>query len=485
MKKLISCLLAVMMILSAVSAFAAPVEDIEKTDVLRKFLKETDLTTKDIALQVQSGEATTDLVIRVDKDNLHLVSRNNGAAVGHLQLNPTGIYVGSDSAVTLLRYATVATVLDDLIKDINEILDAAIKSIPELPEDQKPSEEEIKKAVNELAVAAEAAAAQEATDSVTLSSAAVAFANRFRPEYVLDVKDEDGTVKVSLRSEAFAAAFADAMDELMANPAMAELVDRRAATTGGKSFAKYQKEWEKYREDALAAIKTIESSDAVSEDGHWQSHFQLGEEAGEEKPMVCDSDTWIDPEGDAVETKISLGLKDEDPFMVYELAVDENSYFEKLTALGNSFTEVQMDFDNAVMTGARIKTEIEGNEELYFEFGPDYLYMKGPKAAISTSVRETWTGKIRYDLYVETADGKEESITLDFYEDGDSLVCELMSGSSDQSAKFMLSRVDKLEIEDLSASQNITEITVEAIEAQLTSLLNMFKPTETTETEAK
>jgi len=86
---------------------------------------------------------------------------------------------------------------------------------------------------------------------------------------------------------------------------------------------------------------------------------------------------------------------------------------------------------------------------------------------------------------VETADGKEESITLDFYEDGDSLVCELMSGSSDQSAKFMLSRVDKLEIEDLSASQNITEITVEAIEAQLTSLLNMFKPTETTETEAK
>ena len=88
MKKLISCLLAVMMLCTAVSAFAEAL--VEKSTALTKFLDETDLQTKDLALQVQSGDKVSDLVIRLDGDNLHLVSRNDNVEDGHIQLNPTG-----------------------------------------------------------------------------------------------------------------------------------------------------------------------------------------------------------------------------------------------------------------------------------------------------------------------------------------------------------------------------------------------------------
>jgi divalent metal cation (Fe/Co/Zn/Cd) transporter len=68
MKKLISLLLVVMMLFTAVNAFAE-----SGRSILSRFLKETDTKTKDIALQLQNGEKSTDLVIRVDRDNLHLV----------------------------------------------------------------------------------------------------------------------------------------------------------------------------------------------------------------------------------------------------------------------------------------------------------------------------------------------------------------------------------------------------------------------------
>ena len=65
MKKLISCLLAIMMLFTAASAFAEAL--VEKSNALTKFLDETDLKTKDLSLQVQSGEDTADLVIRLEK----------------------------------------------------------------------------------------------------------------------------------------------------------------------------------------------------------------------------------------------------------------------------------------------------------------------------------------------------------------------------------------------------------------------------------
>ena len=100
--------------------------------------------------------------------------------------------------------------------------------------------------------------------------------------------------------------------------------------------------------------------------------------------------------------------------------------------------------------------------------------MKTSKGGISTSVRETWTGKTRYELVAETADGKESSVTVDFYEDEDSLVGELFTSESDQSAVFKISRIDKINIEDLSASEKINEITVEKIHDELKGLLKLF-----------
>ena len=147
MKKLISCLLAVMMLFTAVSAFADSIHRVKKSNVLTKFLDETDLNAKDLALQVQSGDEISDLVIRLDGDNLHLATRSNGVVDTHIQLNSTGFYLGSGDSVTLLRYATVSTVLQDAIKALDAVLEEAIDSIPE---QQVLSEAEVKEAVDQL-----------------------------------------------------------------------------------------------------------------------------------------------------------------------------------------------------------------------------------------------------------------------------------------------------------------------------------------------
>ena len=125
MKKLISGLLAVMMLCTAASAFAASATPVEKSNALTKFLDETDLNTKDLAFQVQSGDEIGDLVLRLEGDNLHLVAREGDKVDAHVQFNSTGIYVKGEDSVTLLRYATVITILQDIIKEVNSLLDEA------------------------------------------------------------------------------------------------------------------------------------------------------------------------------------------------------------------------------------------------------------------------------------------------------------------------------------------------------------------------
>ena len=117
------------------------------------------------------------------------------------------------------------------------------------------------------------------------------------------------------------------------------------------------------------------------------------------------------------------------------------------------------------------------------DFGPDYLYIKGPKGGISTSVRETWTGKTRFELVAETAGGQETSVIVDFYQEDDCLVSELYTDKSDRTVMFKISRIDKVNIEDLSASEKITEITVDDIYAELGNLLKLAVPALTTDTE--
>ena len=470
MKKLISCLLVVIMLFAVAEGFAESLRPgrFVNSDILRRFRKETDTETKDLALQVQSGNEIDDVVIRIDGDNLHLVPRTNGVANSHIQLNPTGIYLDSDGTVTLLRYATVITVVQDIIKEVDSMLEQAIESIPE---EELPSEDEMKKAVKELSILASAVKAQEQADAATLSSAAIAFANKFKPEYILDIKEEEGSVRISLRSEAFATALAEAIDEMMSNPALAELANRQAAMNGDKTFADIQQDWEQNREATLAAIRSIKSTDMIDENGHWVSHFQIGEELSATKILMCDTDAWIDAENGEANITCCMGFKNEDPIIVYQLAVTPYFYNEKLSS-GNSMTEIQAEFENDQLISGNVLTMIEGKEEMRAYFGPDYLFMKGPKGCISTSVRETWTGKIRYELVAETAEGKETSIILDFYQEEDSLVCELSTNESDRSVMFKISRIDKLNIEDLSASENINEITVDQINAVLESLLN-------------
>ena len=59
-------------------SFADAMEPIEINNRLSKFLDETDTETKDLALQLQAGDNSTDLVIRLENDDsLHLVSRTN------------------------------------------------------------------------------------------------------------------------------------------------------------------------------------------------------------------------------------------------------------------------------------------------------------------------------------------------------------------------------------------------------------------------
>ena len=133
--------------------------------------------------------------------------------------------------------------------------------------------------------------------------------------------------------------------------------------------------------------------------------------------------------------------------------------------------EVNLSFQNNRISTGEISTVIEGKEQLKAYFGPDYLYMRGPKGGISTSVRETWTGKLRVELVVETANGESKSMIIDFYQDGDSLIQELNVEGSDTTVQFKVSRIDKTEIEDLSASEKINEVTVEKLEAELEKIL--------------
>ena len=469
MKRLVSCLLVVMMLIAAVGALAEPagVGRFGNSDIVARFVKQTDLETKDIALQVAADDQSADLVFRVDRDNLHIVARTNGQEASHIQMNAEGVYLAENGNVTLLRYATVTTALQQIFDTVDAMMDEAIKSIPE---DQLPTEEEMKKAVQEMSILAAEAKAQEQADAMTLATAAISFANKFKPEYILDVKDEGDKVTISLRSEAYASAVADAIDELMLNPALADLVNRQAAVEGGKSFAELQKNWAANREATLAAIRTIESTESIGENGHLQSHYQIGEEQSATKILMCDTDAWIDQENGDAEITASLGFKDEDPFLVYELSVDQYAYHEKLSS-GDTMTEVDMEFDGNLVNKGKVVTVIEGTEWMRMEVGPDYFYMKGPKGAISTTVRETWSGKIRYEVFAETAEGKQATIIFDFFEEEDSLICEMSTPESEQTATIKISRIEKTDIQDLSTAENLNEITIEKINDELADVL--------------
>lgn len=471
MKKLISCLLVAVMLFTVAGAFAegAGLGRFGQSDILTRFVKATDPQTKDIALQIESGDKAADLVIRADRDNLHLVSRNDAVETSHIQLTPTGIYMGIDGKTTLLRYATVTAFMEEIVKEVDAALDEAVKDLTADAGDL-PTEAELQKAVNDMSILADEAQEQAQADAATMSAAAMAFAGKFRPENILDVKGEEDSVTISLRSDAFASALADAMDEMMSNADLADLVNRQAAVTGGESFAALQRDWLENREATLEAVRSIKSTEAFDENGHWVSHYQIGEDASTTKILMCDTDAWIDEENGEAEITTTLGIKDEAPLLTYELTVDPDSTHETLIS-GDSRTDVQVNFEDEMVDNGSILCVIEGNESMRMSFGPDYFYMKGPKGGISTSVRETWTGKIRYELVAETADGQESTIIFDFYEDGDSLVCEMNTSGSDQPVCFKISRIDKVNIADLSASKKVDEITVEGINAEMESLV--------------
>lgn len=480
-KSWLACLLAVMMLFTALSALGEDTEALEKSNELLQFLKETDTAAKDIALQIQSGDNTSDLVIRVDGMNLHLLTRENGTVDSHLQLAPSAFYAEAGGAVTMMRYSTLNALLQDLVTTLNDSLTQAASSIPA---EQLPTEAQVKEATIREAILAAMAARQERADALLISSAAMSFAEKFNPDDILEVKAEEGSVEISLRSEAYANALAEAVDELMTNPALGELVDREAAVTGGKSFAEIQKAWMANRESFLQLIRTMESTDKIEEDGHLQSHFRIGEDDAENKALACDADIWIDEESNEAEMTFNLAFTDEEPVMAYEISVSPDSFREKMTGEEKK-AEVRFDFeDNKIQYGS-IDIDVKGQDELNADFGPDYLYMKGPKGGISTSVRETWTGKTRYELVVETADGKESSLTVDFYEEDDSLICELKTDETDQSLMFKISRIDKLDIADLSASENVTEITEESIKAGFAKILQQILTAQPAASETK
>ena len=471
-KAILFSLLVVMALFTVVSVFAEPAAAVEKGNVLTKFLDETDSAKKDLALQNQYGDDVTDLVIHVDGEDLHLIGRNNNVVTSHVQLNPNGIYMSTGDTVTLVRYGTVSTLLQDIIKVSDSLIE---HSTPSTTVTVVIPEKDLKDAVNELVTVAAAVERQEQADAATLSAAAMAFAGHFKPENILNTEEGWGTVEFSLRSEAFADAFADAIDEMMSNPALAELVDRKAALEGGRTFAELQAEWMLNREAWIEEIKTMKSEDSISEDGHLTSHFEIGEDSEETKPFVYDMDAWIDPEDNEAEIAVNLGLKDTHPVMEYELAVDPDSYSEKLTS-GNSWTDIAMDLEENKVVSAEINVVLDGEDTMNVDFGRDHLYMKGPKGGISTTVRETWDDKLRFELFAENVEGEEASIVVDFYEEEDSLVSELNIDDSDRSAMFKLSRIDKLDVEDLTASDKIDEITVEKVYAELENLIKMLMP---------
>ena len=475
MKRLVSCLLVVMMLFSAVSSFAEPARIARKSNVLIKFLDETDFKTKDIALQFESGDASSDIVFRAENDNIHLVTRTGGKQEGHIQLDSGSIYVDSEDSVTMLRYSTVGAVMEDVVKQLDAMLTQVVESIPK---EMIPSDAEIRNYVRQLGILASMEAAQQEADAATLSSAALSFVNKFKPEYVLDVKQNAGSVEISLRSEAFATALSEAVDEMMSNRALAELVDRRASLEGGMSFAQIQKDWLKNREATLEAIRNIRSNETIEANGHSVSHFEISEQNSEKGALCFDTDSFVNVESGEIEFKACMGYPNEDPAVLYELTLNPYYYREKVTA-GDSMAEVRANIDYGRITDGKLISVVEGKENLRVDFGPDYLYAKGPKGGISTSVRETWTGKIRYVLVAESAKGEEVALTFDFYEDGDSLVCEMFSGNAENSLKIKLSRIDRVDIRDLSTSEKINEITAEDIKAMLESISMLLGSSET------
>jgi hypothetical protein len=477
MKKLVSLLLVVMMVFAVVGSFADPMEPIEIRNKLDKFLDETDLKTKDLSLRLEEGDASSDLIIRLDGDNLHLVTRSDDKEVGHVQLNPTGMYVASGEAVTLLRHATMTNYLQEIVNEVKSAVEEAAKAAPA---EKAASAAEMQKAVEALSILAAKKAAQEEADAVTLGSAAMSFADKFKPENILDVKQEEGSVEISLRSDAFATAVADATDELLSNPALAELVDRRAALTGGETFAEAQTEWLKNREATLAAMRSVESTEKLEDNGHYVSHFQIGEEGSATKILVCDTDSWIDTEYNEVEFTFNMGFKDEDPLMTYTFTADEDSYRETMNTK-DAKSEVRMDFDEDKISRGVITSEVDGKETMKVDFSTDYLYVKGPKGALSTSVRETITGKTRYEIVGETIEGEETTIIFDFYDEDDALVAEMKLPDSDESMLFRISRIDKEDIADLSAAEKIIEITGEDINTALETLVKLALPLKTTD----
>jgi hypothetical protein len=475
MKKLISCLLVFMMLFSAVSSFAEAARIAEKSNVLAKFLDETDFKTKDIALQFQNGDASSDIVFRADGDHLHFVTRTGGKVDGHLQLDSSSIYLDSDGSVTQLRYSTIAAVLNDVAKELESALTQLIQTIPA---ELIPSEADLQTLIKELGILASMEAAQQEKDAATLGTAAMSFANKFKPEYVLDVNNDNGAVVISLRSEAFATALAEAVDEMLSDPALAELVDRHAAQKGGMTFVEMQKDWLKNREATLEAIRTIKSTEVIEENGHSVSHFEIGEENSEKGVLCFNTDSFVNVDNGEIEFKAGLGFHNEDPAMIYEFTMTPYFYWEKVTA-GDTMAEVKCNVDFGRFTNGKLTSVVDGKENLRVDFGPDYLYAKGPKGGISTSVRETWTGKIRYEIVAESAEGEEVSITVDFFEDGDSLVCELFTDKAEDALKIKLSRIDKVDIKDLSTSDKITEITIEDIKALVESISMLMGGSET------
>ena len=169
MKKLISCLLVVMILLTAVSAFA---DSVEQNNVLTKFVEETNKETQDIALQVHSEGNVSDLVIRGEGTTVHFVARENGKETAHVQVNPTGVYVSSNGEVTMMSFATMTTILQDISNAVSSMLESVIES---LPEEESVSREEVNAVLEQLGIVLEDEAEQEQADAAVLSSAAMSF----------------------------------------------------------------------------------------------------------------------------------------------------------------------------------------------------------------------------------------------------------------------------------------------------------------------
>ena len=82
------------------------------------------------------------------------------------------------------------------VVELDEVLDEAVKDLA--------ADAQLQKAVNDMSILADAAQEQAQADAATMSAAAMAFAGKFRPENILDVKEEEDSVTISLRSDAFA-----------------------------------------------------------------------------------------------------------------------------------------------------------------------------------------------------------------------------------------------------------------------------------------